>query len=97
MDDNEAQRLFRLLEEIREAQNLRLERQAESLSLQRDQFSLVQRQQARAERIQDRAEQIQDRSAQIVAVSRKAMFLVLPVVLVLILYVSWILFRYAIR
>jgi uncharacterized membrane protein (DUF106 family) len=97
MNDKETQGLIRLLEEIRDNQKVQLDRQSETLSLQREQFSLVQRQHERAERIQDRTEQIQDKGAQIVATSRKAMFLILPILVVLILYVSWILFRDILR
>jgi len=97
MEEQETQQLIRLLEEIRDNQRQQVERQAEALLLQREQFALVQRQQERAERIQDRAEQIQTKSAQIVAVSRKATFVILPILIVLILYVSWLLFRYVIR
>lgn len=97
MEERETQQLIRLLEEIRDNQRQQIERQAEALSLQREQVALVQRQHERAERIQDRAEQIQNKSAQIVAVSRKATFVILPLIIVLIIYLSWILFRYVIR
>lgn len=97
MEERESQMLIRLLEEIRDNQKRQLERQAEVLALQREQFALVQRQQERAGRIQDRAEQIQNRSAQIVGVARKATYIILPILILLIIYVSWILFRYVIR
>ena len=93
MNDQDLQRLLRLLEEIRDGQKLQLERQAEALALQREQFALVRNQAERAERIQDRAEQIQIKSAQLVAGARKAVIVLLPIVAALILYVSWLLFR----
>jgi len=37
------------------------------------------------------------KSVQIMAVSRKSIFVILPIVILLIIYVSWILFRYAAR
>jgi hypothetical protein len=55
----------------------------------------VQGQAARTDRIQERAEQIQDRSARLVQFSRKFIFMLLPVVIVLIIYVSWLMFRVA--
>jgi hypothetical protein len=57
------------------------------------QFALVRQQTERAERIQDRAEQIQIKSAQLVAGARKAVVILLPIVIGLIIYVSWLLFR----
>jgi 3'-phosphoadenosine 5'-phosphosulfate sulfotransferase (PAPS reductase)/FAD synthetase len=51
------------------------------------------RQFERAERINQRAEQIQDKSAQIVAGARKVFVIVLPVLLALLIYVSWLILR----
>jgi TRAP-type mannitol/chloroaromatic compound transport system permease small subunit len=93
MTDQEIQPLGAILKEIRDNQKLQLERQTEALVLQREQFALVQRQAERHERIQDRAENIQAKSAQIVAVARKTLFFLLPVVTLLIIYVSWLIFR----
>lgn len=93
MTDIDIQRLVSVLEEIRDNQRLQLERQAEALSLQREQYALVQKQQERAERIQDRAEAIQAKSAQLVAGSRKVFAVVLPIIVLLIVYLSWLLFR----
>jgi uncharacterized membrane protein (DUF106 family) len=80
MTDQDAQRIIHILEEIRDNQKL--------------QVAMVQKQQDRTDRIQDRAEQIQAKSAQLVAGSRKAMLVILPVILVLIAYVSWLFFHY---
>jgi uncharacterized membrane protein (DUF106 family) len=97
MNDQDVQRLIRVLEEIRDNQKLQLEQQAETQKLQRDQIAVSQSQSDRATRIQDRAEQIQVKSAQLVAASRKAMAVVLPILFVLILYVSWLLFHHLAR
>jgi hypothetical protein len=97
MNDPELQRLIRVLEEIRDNQKIQLERQAEALALQREQFGLVRKQAERAERIQDRAEEIQARSATLIAGARRTFFIVLPILIVLIGYVSWLLFRYYMR
>jgi hypothetical protein len=93
MTDQEPQLLATLLKEIRDNQKLQLDRQAEALQLQREQFALVQKQADRHERVQDRAENIQARSAQLVAVARKTLFFILPVIALLIIYVSWLIFR----
>ena len=80
MNDQDAQRIIHLLEEIRDNQKVQL--------------NMVQKQHDRTERIQDRAEQIQAKSAQLVSGSRKAMMIILPVILVLITYVTWLFFHY---
>jgi len=93
MTDNDPQRLLPVLEEIRDNQRLQLERQAEALVLQREQFALMRQQFERAERLQDRAEAIQARSAQLVSGARRAVAVILPVILALLLYLTWLLFR----
>jgi hypothetical protein len=85
--------VVRLLAEIRDGQRAQLAAQEEALRMQREQIALVQRQAERAERINDRAEQIQSRSAQLIGVARKALFTVLPILVLLIAYVTWLLFR----
>lgn len=93
MNDDELQRLISVLERIAQNQQLQLERQQEALALQREQFALLQRQSERADRIQARAEQLQIKSAQVFAGARKALSIMLPVVVILIVYVSWLVFR----
>lgn len=97
MNEEDSRVLVTILKEIRENQRLQLERQAEAVALQREQFAIVQRQADRHERIQDRAENIQVKSAQLVAVARKTLFFILPIVTLLIVYVSWLIFRWFIR
>lgn len=87
MNDENVRLLLAALKEISDNQQLQL-------ALQREQCSLVQRQAERHEMIQDRAENIQAKSAQIMAVARRTLFVILPIVTLLILYVSWLLFRY---
>jgi hypothetical protein len=82
-----------LLREIRDAQRAQLAKQDEGLRIQREQLLLVQRQAERAERINDRAEQLQTRSAEMIGVARKTLFALLPILVVLIAYVSWLIFR----
>jgi len=97
MNDPDLERVLGVLEEIRDDQKLQLQRQAEALALQREQVALIQRQSERTERIQDRAEQLQARGAQIVAKSRWIVAIALPAVILLIVYVSWLLFRWTVR
>ena len=66
----------------------------EALSIHRESFAILQKQHERTERIQDRAEAIQTKSAQLVAGSRKILAIVVPVLVVLIIYVSWLLLRH---
>ena len=91
--DEDAKRVIALLEELREGQKLQLERQLEALELQRRQFAAMQEQFARAERIQGKAELLQDRGARLVQGARKVFMVVVPIIVVLIVYVSWLLFR----
>jgi uncharacterized membrane protein (DUF106 family) len=93
MSEHDMQRLLAVLEEIRDHQKIQLERQAEALALQREQFAIVQKQHERAERIQDRAEAIQAMSAKLVSGSRKVLAFVLPLIIVLVIYLTWLLFR----
>ncbi|HUQ26290.1 MAG TPA: hypothetical protein VM140_11525 [Burkholderiales bacterium] len=83
MSDSDIQRVVRLLEEIRDHQKAQL-----------DAF-LVQSE--RAARLQDRAEELQARSAQLVGRSRRVLMMLLPVIIVLIAYVSWLIFRLTVR
>jgi len=93
MHEDDAKRIAAVLEQIRDGQKLQLERQLEALELQRKQFSVLQEQAARAERIQDKAELLQDRGAKLVQGARKIVMLLVPVIVVLLVYVSWLIFR----
>jgi len=93
MEQRDAERIAGLLQQIRDNQAEQLAHQREALELQREQFEVVRRQAERAEKLQDRAEQLQARSAGIVTAARRSLALLLPVVILLIIYVSWLLFR----
>jgi uncharacterized membrane protein (DUF106 family) len=93
MNDNEQGMTARLLEEIRDNQKLQLERQAEALAIQKEQFEIFKTQMEQTRRIQDRAEKLQDKSAQIIGSARKVFVVVVPLLILLILYVSWLIFR----
>jgi uncharacterized membrane protein (DUF106 family) len=79
VESNELARITSLLEQIRDDQA--------------EQLQLIRRQAERAERIQDRAEELQARSAGIVTTARRSLAVVLPVVILLIAYLSWLIFR----
>ena len=101
MNDADAQRIARLLEEIRDDQRTQLERQAEALGVQREQAEMARRQFARADKLHGRvvvldiafAEAIQARSSQLVGAARRLVLVAVPVILLLLVYVSWLLFR----
>jgi uncharacterized membrane protein (DUF106 family) len=79
MEGEELARIAALLEQIRDNQA--------------EQLALIRKQAERAERIQDRAEELQARSAGIVTTARRSLAIVLPVVILLIAYLTWLIFR----
>ena len=93
MDSEDARRIAALLEQIRDNQAEQLARQREALEFQKSQLEIVRRQAERAERIQDRAEELQARSAGVVTTARRSLAVVLPVVVLLIAYLTWLIFR----
>jgi uncharacterized membrane protein (DUF106 family) len=93
MDPPQADRMLALLEQLRDNQAEQLRRQAEALAVQKEQFEIFRRQAERAEKLQDRAEELQSRSMGIVKTARRALAIVLPIVILLILYLSWLIFR----
>jgi uncharacterized membrane protein (DUF106 family) len=86
MDKDDAARIAALLEQVRDNQR-------EALEFQKSQFELVKRQAERTERIQDRAEELQAKGAGIVKSARRSIAFILPVVIALIIYLSWLIFR----
>ena len=79
MEQDQGERVVKLLEEIRDNQASSLE--------------IVRRQAERSERIQDRAEELQARGMGIMKTARRSIAIVLPVVILLIAYLSWLIFR----
>jgi len=86
MDQNNGARIVALLEQIRD-------NQVAMHALQKEQFELVRRQVERAERIQDRVEALQAGSMGIMKTARRSLAIVLPIVILLIVYLSWLNFR----
>lgn len=93
MDSQQADRIIALLEQLRDNQATQLTRQADALALQKEQFEVVRRQAERAEKLQDRAEELQARGMGIMKTARRSLAVVLPIVFLLIAYLSWLLFR----
>ncbi len=86
------ERMIALLEELRDNQRLQLERQGEALEMQKRQLELVEHQLERSEQLQARAEQLQEKSGQLMERGRKVFLVVIPVLFLLLAYVSWLLF-----
>jgi len=86
MNPDDTARTLALLEQIRD-------NQAAALAMQKEQFELFRRQVERTERIQDRAEELQARGAGIMNTARRSLAFVLPVVILLIAYLTWLIFR----
>ncbi|MGQ0430377.1 MAG: hypothetical protein ACT4UQ_10635 [Gammaproteobacteria bacterium] len=93
MDERQSEHLAALLEQVRDNQAEQLRRQAEALALQKEQFEIFRRQAERAEKLQDRAEELQSRSMGIVRTARRSLAVILPVVILLVIYLSWLIFR----
>ena len=93
MNEQETAALLRLLYEIRDNQAKQLEFQSEIVTMQREHNAMLQKQRERTERLQDRAEQIQTKSAQLVSGARKLTMVLVPIVVALLIYVSYFIFR----
>jgi hypothetical protein len=102
--DEHAERIIRLLEEIRDGQRLQLERQA--IALER-QAGLVAKQTERlaslsgptgqASSVEAGAEQVLVRSAKLVASARILTFIALPFAVLLLAFIVWVLFAHVAR
>ncbi|HEU5191864.1 MAG TPA: hypothetical protein VFX14_19420 [Methylomirabilota bacterium] len=80
-DSERLERIARLLEEIRDGPR-------ETLALQREHAQKTQA-------LQARAEALQDRSARLIGRAQKFVPFAMLIVVMLIIYVSWLLFRFA--
>jgi hypothetical protein len=81
--------VIQILTEIRDAQKVQLSHQEEALQMQRVQFAAFQKNMERAEKIQARAENLQERSSQMVGFARKLIFFVVPILILLILFLTF--------
>ena len=82
----------RVLEEIRDDQRVLLEHSRQMLELAQTQLDIVKRQFDRAQQLQDRAEALQSRGEGLISGARKAFYVIIPVLIALLIYVSWLLF-----
>ncbi len=65
----------------------------DSLALAKKQFAMAEKQFQRAEALHDRAEAMQDRGEGLMKAARKSLFIILPIILVLLVYLTWLIFR----
>ena len=86
MEPQDTARLIALLERM-------YANQEAALAMQKEQFELFRRQMDRTERIQDRAEEMQARGIGIMTIARRSLAIVLPIVILLIAYLTWLIFR----
>jgi len=89
----ENQELINALNRIEKQLETHLAAQKKALDLQREQFELVQKQFVRTEKLQDRAEKLQESGWAIMSIARKSLVIILPIIIVLIIYLSWLIFR----
>jgi t-SNARE complex subunit (syntaxin) len=93
-DSEKLDRMVRLLEELRDNQRTQLERQGEALALQKQQVEMVREQHEKAVQLQDRAGAIQETSARLITRIQKFVPMAMVIVIILIIYLTWLLFRF---
>ena len=92
-DKEQAGKMISLLEEIRDNQKQQLAQQTESLEMQKEQFGMVKAQYERASGLQARAERLQEKGSALVEKSRKIFVVIVPLLLVLLGYLTWLMIR----
>lgn len=92
-DQEQIEKITRLLEELRDNQRTQLERYTEVLAIQKKQLELFQQQHDKTMALQTRAESLQERSAQMVNVARRMFPFMIGILIILIAYVTWLLVR----
>ena len=104
MDTDDARKMIAVLEEIRDGQQLHLQRQAEALerqtealALQQQHFAILKTQAGRAQELQDRAEKIQAKSAGLIGSARVLVLIVAPLVVLALIFVCWLVFSRVMR
>ena len=93
MDDKTQSKLLQTLQELTENHAKQLELQKESLHIQREQYRMALESYEKQRELQLRAEVLQNKSAGMMELGRKLFFIVIPVLVALIAYLSWMLFR----
>ena len=90
MNDEQAERIARLLEDIRDGQHLQLERQAQALKRQEE---LLAQQRARLASVSEDssgAKELIATSARVVASARILVLIALPLAVLLIVFLAWV-------
>jgi len=93
VDEDDRNRIVQLLEEVRDNQQMQLERQAEAFALQKQQRELPDSRMEQAEKLQDREEFLHKRNSRALNIFHAFIFSVLAVVGVLLIFVAWITFE----
>jgi hypothetical protein len=100
MNDGHAERIIRLLEEIRDGQKLHLERQAEALDRQTEAIEMQRARMASLTKVdatQQRADQILNKAAGLAGSARLVAYVVVPVAVLLLVLVCWLAFGHAVH
>ena len=93
MTSEQYEELISLLKDIKANQQQQIERQERALKIQQEQFELVRQQTNKNLEIQDRAERLQEKGNVLMERGRKLFLVVVPIIILLIIYLSWLLFR----
>jgi hypothetical protein len=91
MNDEHADRIIRLLEEIRDGQRVQLERQAQAMQRQEELMSQQRERVAGWSKRAGEAEQVLAKSAKVVASARVLVFVVLPFAVLFLVVLVWLL------
>src|SRR5215468_7041898 len=89
MNDAQAERMVRLLEEIRDGQRLQLERQAQALQRQDELLAQQRERLAGLSKRSEQADQLLRKSAKVVAGARILALVALPFVILLVVFLVW--------
>ena len=91
MNDEQAEKVVRLLEEIRDDQRLQLERQGQALQRQDALLAQQRERLVSAAQRSEEAKQLLAKSARVVASARILTFVVLPFAVLFVAYLVWVL------
>ena len=91
MNDERAEKIVRLLEEIRDGQRRQLEHQAEALANQKEVLTQQRERLAGLSKRSGQAEDILAKSAKVVGAARILAFVVLPFAIVFLGFLVWVL------
>jgi uncharacterized membrane protein (DUF106 family) len=96
MSDQQAERMIRLLEEIRDGQRLQLERQAQALqqqaellAQQKERYASLSDRYGNAAQLQGGAQEMLDTSRRLIRRARIVMFISFPLALLLFAFLAW--------